>query len=102
MSIAVDALLLLATALALLGALGVWVMRDPYQKLQYLTLPCGLSAPLITAAVFLHDPQKQAGLKVALAALVLFALNSVVTHATARAIWVRRHGGWPPRPEDLS
>jgi monovalent cation/proton antiporter MnhG/PhaG subunit len=94
--IAVDVLLGLACALALIGSLGMWVMRDAYQRLHYLTLPCGLSAPLVVVAVFLHDPQKQASAKVALAALVLFALNAVVTHATARAVWVREHGCWPP------
>ncbi len=86
-----------AVGFALLGALGVWLMRDPYQRLHYLTLPAVFSSLFVTVAVFLHDPQKQAGGKVALTALVLFAMNAVVTHATARAAWVFEHGRWPPR-----
>ena len=95
--LAVDVLLVLACGLTLIGAAAVWRMRDPYQRLHYLALPCGLAAPLIVLAVLIHDPQKIAAAKVALAALVLFALNSVVTHATARAVWVREHGCWPPQ-----
>ncbi len=91
-----SALVWIAVAFALLGALGVWLMRDPYQRLHYITLPAVFSSLLVTVAVFLRDPQKQAGGKVALTALVLFAINSVVTHATARAAWVREHGCWPP------
>ena len=92
-----SALVYLAAALALLGAIGVWLMRDPWQRLHYITLPAVFSSLLVTIAVFLHDPQKQAGGKVALAALVLVAMNSVVTHATARAAWVSEHGSWPPK-----
>ena len=33
----------------------------------------------------------------ALAAVVLFAMNAVVTQATVRAIWVRDEGRSPPR-----
>jgi monovalent cation/proton antiporter MnhG/PhaG subunit len=86
----------LAVAFAVIGALGVWLMRDPFQRLHYITLPAVFSALFITAAVFIHEP-KQAGGKVALAALVLFAMNAVVTHATARAAWVYEHGRWPPK-----
>ncbi|MCA1827949.1 MAG: monovalent cation/H(+) antiporter subunit G [Myxococcales bacterium] len=87
----------LAAACAVFGALGIWLMRDPYQRLHYITLPAVFSSLFITIAVFLREPQKQAGGKVALAALVLFALNSIVTHATARAAWVYEHGCWPPK-----
>ena len=85
-----------AAAFAVVGAVGVVAMRDPYQRLHYLTLPAVFSSLFVTVAVFLNDPQKQAGGKVALTALVLFAMNSVVTHATARAAWVYEHGRWPP------
>jgi monovalent cation/proton antiporter MnhG/PhaG subunit len=82
---------------ALAGALGVAVMRDAYQRLHYLTLPCAVSSGLLVLAVLLHEPQKIAAAKVALVALVLFAMNAVVTQATARAIWVRKEGRWPPK-----
>ena len=90
------ALLAIAVAAALIGALGVWLMRDAYQKLHYITLPCSVSSGLMVLAVLLHEPRKAAAGKVAIAALVLFAMNAVVTQATARAIWVRSEGRWPP------
>ena len=80
------ALLTIAVAAALIGALGVWLMRDAYQKLHYITLPCSVSSGLMVLAVLLHEPRKAAAGKVAIAALVLFAMNAVVTQATARAI----------------
>jgi monovalent cation/proton antiporter MnhG/PhaG subunit len=94
-------LLSLAVFFALAGAAGMWLMRDPYQRLHYLTLPCSVSSGLLTIAVLLYEPQKQAAAKVALVALVLFAMNAVVTQATARAVWVRREGHWPPSPAKL-
>ena len=97
MILAVDVLVGLAVFFSLAGSLGVWLMRDPYQKIHYITLPCSVSAWLIAAAVLIGEKQKQAGLKVALIALVLFAMNAVVTQATARAAWVRSEGQWPPR-----
>ena len=77
----VAALLFAAVGIALAGAAGVWLMRNPYQRLHYLALPSGFSGLLVTIAVLLHDPQKQAALKVALTALALFAMNAVLTHA---------------------
>jgi monovalent cation/proton antiporter MnhG/PhaG subunit len=90
-------LLGLGVFFALAGALGVAVMRDAYQRLHYLTLPCAVSSGLLALAVLLHEPQKAATGKVFLIALVLFAMNAVVTQATARAIWVRKEGRWPPK-----
>jgi monovalent cation/proton antiporter MnhG/PhaG subunit len=92
-----DVLIALAVFVSLAGALGTWRMRDAYQKLHYITLPCSISAWLIAAAVLIADEQKQAGLKVVLIALVLFFMNAVVTQATARAGWVRSEGRWPPQ-----
>jgi monovalent cation/proton antiporter MnhG/PhaG subunit len=90
-------LIALAVFFSLAGTLGVWAMRDPYQRLHYLTLPCSISCWLVAAAVLVGEKQKQAGVKVVLIAIVLFAINAVVTQATARAAWVRVDGQWPPR-----
>jgi len=97
MQAAVSVLIALAVFFSLVGAIGLWQMRDPWQRLHYLALPCSLCAWLIAFAVLLSEKQKQAGVKVLLVALVLFANNAVVTQATARAIWVRSKGQWPPR-----
>ena len=97
MQATLTALVALAAFFALAGALGVWLMRDVYQKLHYVALPCSVSAWLLCAAIFVGEKQKQAGAKAVLIALVLFFMNAVVTHATARAAWVRKDGQWPPR-----
>jgi monovalent cation/proton antiporter MnhG/PhaG subunit len=96
MAVIATILLSLAVFFAVAGAVGMWLMRDPYQRLHYITLPCSVSSGLLTLAVLLHEPQKQAAAKVALVALVLFLMNAVVTQATARAVWVRKEGHWPP------
>jgi monovalent cation/proton antiporter MnhG/PhaG subunit len=95
--IALDALLWLGVIIALIGALGTWLMRDAWQRLHFLALPCGLSTGLISVAVFIDERQKAASCKVLLIGLLLFAVNAVLTHATARAAFVREHGEWPPR-----
>jgi monovalent cation/proton antiporter MnhG/PhaG subunit len=95
--VVIGALLFVAVVFALLGALGVWLMDDAYEKLHYLTLPCSISVWFVSAAVFIGEKQKQAGLKVLLVGLTLFFMNAVVTQATARAVWVRKDGQWPPR-----
>jgi monovalent cation/proton antiporter MnhG/PhaG subunit len=97
MHAAVATLGALAAFFALAGALGVWLMRDVYQKLHYLTLPCSISVWFLCAAMFVGEKQKQAGVKVVLISLVLFFMNAVVTQATARAAWVRKDGRWPPQ-----
>jgi monovalent cation/proton antiporter MnhG/PhaG subunit len=97
MRAAADVLIGLAVFFCLVAALGTWLMRDAYQKLHYITLPCSISAPLIAAAVLISEKDKVAGVKVVLIALVLFFMNAVVTQATARAGWVRAEGQWPPR-----
>ena len=81
---------------AVAGAIGVWAMRDALQRLHYLSLPCSLSTALVTLALLLHEKDKLSVAKPALAMLVIFAVNAVVTQATARAIRVRECGRWPP------
>jgi len=91
------ALIALAVFFCLAGAVGMLLMRDPYQRLHYMALPCSVSAWLVATAVIVAEKQKRAGLKVVLIAAVLFAINAVVTQAIARAAWVRSEGQWPPR-----
>ena len=99
-TIAVDALLGLAVGVALLSSIGVLAMRDPYQRLHFITPPASLSALCVTLAIFIGEKQKQAGGKAALVAFLLYFMNAVVTHATARAHFVREKGSWPP-PEPI-
>ncbi len=78
-----------AVLLVVLCALGVAVMRDPLQRLHYLSPPATLSATLVVIAVWVDDHDWQARFKVIVVAVLLACLNGVVTHATARACRVR-------------
>ena len=96
----VHVLLVLVMIFCWLGVLGMWRMREPMQALHYLSLPaCGATVAL-TAAVFFQTGNSQAGWKTLLICLVLLGINSVVTHATARAFRARELGHWQPLPGD--
>jgi multisubunit Na+/H+ antiporter MnhG subunit len=99
-SIATGILLGAAVVLAILCAVGVLVMRDPLQRLQFSAAVVGLSAGLIAVAVWLEESDAQARIKVLLIWAVLFVMNSILTHATARAFRIRRVGRWRPQPEE--
>lgn len=83
-----------------LGGIGMLRMRDPTQALHYLSVPATAGSSLLTIAVFLHTGNTQAGWKTLLITFVLLGMNSVVTHASARAFRMREIGHWEPRPED--
>jgi multisubunit Na+/H+ antiporter MnhG subunit len=94
------ALLGLVVTSCWLGVLGMWRMRTPIQSLHYLSLPAWASAIFLTAAVFLQTGNSQIGWKTLLLSIVLLAINSVVTHATARAFRSREVGQWQPGPSN--
>lgn len=97
----VEALLLGTAVLSCwVGAIGMWRMREPMQALHYLSLPACAGSVLLTAAVFVRTGNSQASWKCVLICVVLLAINSVVTHATARAFRAREVGHWEPHPED--
>jgi monovalent cation/proton antiporter MnhG/PhaG subunit len=83
-----------------LGVIGMWRMRQPMQALHYLSLPATGGSVLLTIAVLISQGLGQPFCKVLLITGVLFAMNSVVTHATARAFRARQLGHWEPREGD--
>lgn len=83
-----------------LGVVGMWRMKEPMQALHYLSLPATAGAILLTIAVLISQGLGQAFWKVLLITGVLFATNSVVTHATARAFRARELGHWEPTDGD--
>lgn len=83
-----------------LGVIGMLRMREPMQALHYLALPACIGSVFLTAAVFVRTGNSQASWKTAITVLVLFAINSVVAHATARAFRTRELGHWRPLPGD--
>lgn len=82
-----------------LGVIGMLRMKEPTQSLHYLSLPA-VGAIMLTICVFLETGPTEASWKTAAIAIMLLAVNSVVTHATARAFRTRKLGHWQPRDGD--
>jgi multisubunit Na+/H+ antiporter MnhG subunit len=99
-AIAVDTLLACTVLACWLGVLGMWRMRTPTQALHFLAIPGTAGILALTLAVFLEEGLSSAGLKTLLIAFILLAINSVVTHATARAFRTRDLGHWQPQNGD--
>lgn len=83
-----------------LGVLGMWRMREPTQALHYLSLPAAAGGLALVIAVFVEEGNNPTSYKSALIVVVILAINSVVTHATARAFRAREIGHWEPRDGD--
>jgi monovalent cation/proton antiporter MnhG/PhaG subunit len=83
-----------------LGAIGMVRMREPMQSLQFLALPASIGAAAMTLAVLLEEGFTQVFWKTLLVSAILFATNSVGTHASARAFRARQLGHWEPLDGD--
>ncbi len=100
-AIAIEVLLGAAVLVTLLSVLGMIRMRDPYQRMHYLGPPASLSAAFITLAIFLQRGFKPEACKAFFATLVLICMNSVVTHAAARAFRIAEVEDWHPGNEEV-
>ncbi|HTZ25630.1 MAG TPA: monovalent cation/H(+) antiporter subunit G [Streptosporangiaceae bacterium] len=94
--IVADVALGIAVAIVLASSVGVLVMRDPGQKVHYVT-PAALVAPLFVGLAILA----QSGLtdntaEMCLALIFLGVAGPFLSHATMRAIRIRETGGWRP------
>jgi multisubunit Na+/H+ antiporter MnhG subunit len=98
MTIAVAILVYVAVGVALLSAWLMLRMRDEYQMMHFMSPPASVSAILITVAIFLQRGLKPESFKAVFVTLVLMMMNTVVTHATARAFRIRecREQEWQP------
>ncbi len=83
-----------------IGVVGMLRKRVPMQALDYLSLPACSGSILLVAAVFMHTGSSSAAWKTVAICLVLLAINSIVTHATARALRSRERGYWKLLPND--
>jgi len=89
-SIAVVVLLVFGVAVELACCLGVLVMDGAYNKLHFLG-PAAIVGPLaIAAAVVVQESFSQAGIKALLTAGLLIVASPVLSHATARALYIRQ------------
>jgi monovalent cation/proton antiporter MnhG/PhaG subunit len=94
--IAVDILLGIGVLSALLCCVALLVMKDLYERLHYLSPPSSLSVMCFAAAVLIDKKLTQSGIKALIIMVVLLVMNSVLTHATARAARVRQFKEWEP------
>ena len=94
-------LLSLAVGLALICASGLLVVRDVYQRMHFSSPITSWCIGLIAIAVWIEDHDPQARGKVIAVMLILFLMNSVLTHATARAVRVRREREWSARDQEM-
>jgi multisubunit Na+/H+ antiporter MnhG subunit len=95
-----EAILLAIVVLACwIGVAGMLRMKQPTQALHYLSLPA-VAAAVLTIAMFVQTGDSETSWKTLLIAFMLLAVNSVVTHATARAFRTRELGHWQPRDGD--
>jgi monovalent cation/proton antiporter MnhG/PhaG subunit len=99
-AILVDALLVITALACWIGVVGMVRMREPMQAMHYMALPASVGAISLTIAVFLETGPGSTAFKTLLIAIILLAINSVVTHATARAFRTRELGHWQPRDGD--
>lgn len=94
------ALLAAVPAACWIGVLGMWRMKEPMQALHYLSLPATAGALLLAVAVLVDRGIGETFWKTLLIAAILLGINSVVTHATARAFRARQLGHWEPLDGD--
>jgi multicomponent Na+:H+ antiporter subunit G len=89
-----DILLGLAVLTVVTASVGVLVMRDPYQKLHYVT-PAALVAPaLVALAVLVQTGLDENTGETCVALLFMVIAGPFLSHATIRALRVREKGDW--------
>ncbi len=99
-TLVIDGLLGVVVVTTWIGIAGMLRMRDATQALHYLAVPGTLGVAALTAAVFVQSGVSPLAWKMLLIAVILFGINSVVTHATGRAFRTRELGHWQPRDGD--
>jgi multicomponent Na+:H+ antiporter subunit G len=77
----------------LIAAIGVLVMRSAFDRLHFPAVAT-LGAVFVAAAVLVEKSFSLVGDEAAIAAVFLLIASPVLTHATARAVRISRHGDW--------
>jgi len=98
-TIAVEVLVWVAVLTCLICCLGIVVMKDFFERLHYMATVSTVATVALLIAVVIQQGWGQAAIKMSLIVVVLFLMNAVLTHATARAARVRELGHWQPAPD---
>ena len=96
-------ILLLGTGVVVAWAsgLGLCLMRGTFARLHYVGLASLLLPFVVALAIILDASSIQTSIKAAMVAVIFTVTAPAVTHATARALYVREmEGRGPPRNED--
>lgn len=95
-TITVEVLVWLVVVTSLVCCLGIVLMKDLFERLHYMATVSTVATVALLVAVVIEQGWGQAAIKMSLIVIVLFLMNAVLTHATARAARVRRLGHWQP------
>jgi multisubunit Na+/H+ antiporter MnhG subunit len=88
-------------AIAWVSGLGLCLMRGAFGRLHYVGLASLLLPTVVTLAILLDASSVQTSIKAVMVAVIFVITAPAVTHATARAVYVRElEGKRPPRHED--
>lgn len=85
-----------AVLITIVSVLGMMRVRDPYQRMHYISPPASLSSLLIAIAIFVQQGLKPESFKAFFVAFVLVGMNTIVTHAAARAFRIAEVPDWDP------
>ncbi len=100
MTIAIWICLGLCVLTTVLCCLALIVVKDVFNRMHYLAPVTSIGVLALLAAVAIQEGWGQATLKTVLIVFILFLVNAVLTHATARAARVRQYGDWVPQAEE--
>lgn len=95
----VDVLLVLGVVAQLVCVAGCVAMRNVFDRLHYVSAGTTLGPILILAAILGKEGLTSAGLEAIAAVALLFLVNPIVVHATARAARSLDFGDVEPKQE---
>lgn len=95
-TVLIDAFLAAAVLITIASVLGMMRLRDPYQRMHYISPPASLSSFLIAVAIFIQRGLKPESFKALFVVFVLVGMNTIVTHAAARAFRIAEAPDWDP------
>jgi multisubunit Na+/H+ antiporter MnhG subunit len=99
-TILIELFVAVAVLVVLTSVLGMLCVRDPYQRMHYISPPASLSAIFIAIAIWIQRGVKPESFKALLIAGILIGMNSIVTHAAARAFRIAEVKDWDTSKDD--
>lgn len=93
-AVVVDVLLALSVALTLWSVLGFCRARDAFVRLHFMTLVSTVAAFALMLAVVVSNQDASLSLKAVIVFVITAVTSPVTQQKIARAMWVKRQGGW--------